>query len=1056
MRATLLSVSLSAALAALALAIPLALAQNDTTPVFADKLREQAPKRYTLNNARIWLAPGEVIERGSIHIDQGRIVDFGSHVRPLAGATVIDLQGKTVLPAFLELISNYGVDPAGACKDPPQAQPPAGFGGRGAGMPAGTGAASPTASSARHWNRLVCPERDLSASVVIDKDRAAQLRKLGFGAVLSAPDSGVLRGASALLSLEPDSSDAGRVVLKRQIAQHGGIEQAFGFGGVYPGSLMGAYAMLRQALMDARYSAQGGQQVNVSLEALLPLIDGKQALVYAARDELDYERAYRLGQDFKLKLLVDGNGFEYRKLDDLARYSYPLVVPLNFPQAPTVSDPEEALERSLVELEHWRYAPFNPAMLHERKINFALSASNLDKPDEQFLKHLRQAIEYGLPLDVAIDKLTRVPARLIGVERELGSIARGARANLLVADAEWPKAERAKLYEVWVSGSREKLASIDAAELAGNWTADGLGSFEISTKPELKVKAGEFEFKGKQLDRQITLQAPGAWLKQSVEHVQIAAELKDDQLLGRWFDQAGVAQRFVASRSKAEQSDSAKSVDVASADKASSARKPPEPPDALRYPAGEYGFTTTPPQMSVVFRSATVWLAGDAPRPDTDVYIEGGLIKAVGQDLKVPLQTKSIDASGLHLSPGLIDAHSHIAVSGNLNEPSHTVTSEVRIGDVLDPTDIDIYRQLAGGLTTAHVMHGSANTIGGQSQVIKLRWGASAEGLKFAEAAPTIKFALGENPKQANWGDMFRARYPQTRMGVEQLLVDSFTAAQSYRAEKAAAEKAKRPFRRDLRLEALVEILDGKRMPHVHSYRQDEILMYMRLAERFGFKVAAFQHVLEGYKVAPELAKAGAGASSFADWWAFKVEVYDAIPHNNAMLMRAGVVVSSNSDSNDLARRLNTEAAKAIRYGGLTPTEALKLVTINPAKQLRVDDKVGSIEVGKQADVVLWSASPLSTMARVQQTWIDGRKYFDVVDDQKEQARIQSERSKLISLALAESAASGPKAGPGGPPRPPAGTRFVLDFSSGIPSILSAERPLYHNGEPIHLCRGAH
>jgi len=1030
------------------------LAQTSTDPLFVDKLREQSPRSFTLTNARIWLAPGKVLERGTIVIERGLIVDVGAGVKAPAGSSVVDLGGKTVYPAFLDLVSAYGVDPAGACES---AAPPAPVGGppqRGP-MPMGQSAAqTPSARAPRHWNNLICAERDLGGKVALDEERSKLLRQLGFASVLSAPASGILRGQSALLSLKP-KADAHAAVLAVRLAQHAGLEQAFGFGGVYPGSTMGAYALVRQAFGDARWqieaeplAAREGSEraeTNITLEALRPVLSGAQPLFWHTRDELDYARAGRVAKDFNLKLVIGGNGAEYRRLKELSALNSDLILPLNFPATPDVGDPETALERSLAELEHWRYAAFNPRLVRAQGIRFALSASGLEKPEEQFLPNLRKAIAYGLPADAAIESLTAIPARMIGQADRLGSIARGRLANLLIADATWPAQADAQLYQVWVEGVREELKPLQALDLRGTWKVQGLSdgnaSWVIDGAPELKVSVGKTSFKATRAERAVNFRVPGKLLGQASETVVVTADLSGDTLRGRYLNLQGVAQPFMATRTAAAKPDSKPATPISV----------PELPSTWRYPAGEYGLAAIPEQpKSVLFKQATVWMTGaPEPLPNTDVLVEQGVIKAVGPDLKGSANTLVIDAQGKHLTPGLVDAHSHIAISGNVNEPSHTVTSEVRIADVVDPTDIDIYRQLAGGLTTAHLMHGSANTIGGQSQVIRLRWGQDAAGLIFKEAAPTIKFALGENPKQANWGDMFRTRYPQTRMGVEQLLVDSFTAAQAYAQERAAAAKAKRPFRTDLRLEALDEVLRGVRMIHVHSYRQDEILMFARLSQRFGFKVAAFQHVLEGYKVAPELNEIGAGASSFADWWAFKMEVMDAIPYNNALLTRAGVVTSSNSDSNDLARRMNTEAAKAVRFGDLTPTEALALVTINPAKQLRIEQKVGSIEVGKDADLVLWNRQPLSSMARAEQTWIEGRKYFDLVSDEAEQKRVQSAREALVQLALKE----GDSAKPAGPPGRPA-ARFALDLTRGYPAFLTARRGLYHNGEPVHLCQG--
>ncbi len=317
--------------------------------------------------------------------------------------------------------------------------------------------------------------------------------------------------------------------------------------------------------------------------------------------------------------------------------------------------------------------------------------------------------------------------------------------------------------------------------------------------------------------------------------------------------------------------------------------------------------------------------------------------------MKGPKGTQIIDAAGKHVTPGLIDCHSHTAMSRGVNETGSAISVEVRVADIVNPVDINIYRQLAGGLTTANLLHGSANPMGGQSQVVKLRWGEDANAFLFEGARPGVKFALGENVKQSNWGDRFTTRYPQTRMGVEQFMESYFRAAEDYQQkwEDYEGGKTKTPPRKNIRLDATLEILRGDRDVHIHSYRQDEILMFARLAQRLGIRVAAFQHILEGYKVADAMVDINAGGSTFSDWWAYKFEVYDAIPYNGAMMHKAGVLTSFNSDDAELATRMNTEAAKAVKYGGLTEEEALKFVTLNPAIQLGIEDRVGSLEVGK-------------------------------------------------------------------------------------------------------------
>ncbi len=410
---------------------------------------------------------------------------------------------------------------------------------------------------------------------------------------------------------------------------------------------------------------------------------------------------------------------------------------------------------------------------------------------------------------------------------------------------------------------------------------------------------------------------------------------------------------------------------------------------------------------AVLVRGATIWTNGpDGVLQDADLLVRDGKIAAVGNGLEAPADALEIDGTGLHVTPGIIDPHSHIAMDSSTNESTTIVTAQVRVEDVLDPYDIAIYRQLAGGTTAAHIMHGSANSIGGQNAVIKLRWGAGVDALRFVDAPPTIKFALGENPKRASSDTS--TRFPRSRMGVAQSIRDALQAAldyrqawQSYDERTAAGERDLVPPRRDLQLDALLEVLDGQRWVHAHSYRADEILMLLRTAEDFGFQVRVLQHVLEGYKVADEIAAHGAGASTFSDWWAFKYEVIDAIPYNAAIMHERGVLVTFNSDSAELGRRLNAEAAKAVRYGGMSEEDALKLVTLNPAIQLGVDDRVGSLEAGKDADFVLWTGHPLSTLSRCEQTWIDGRPYFDRQRDLEARKQWHAERQALLAKVRA-------------------------------------------------------
>jgi imidazolonepropionase-like amidohydrolase len=427
------------------------------------------------------------------------------------------------------------------------------------------------------------------------------------------------------------------------------------------------------------------------------------------------------------------------------------------------------------------------------------------------------------------------------------------------------------------------------------------------------------------------------------------------------------------------------------------------------------------PAPIILIQNATILTISHGNIEHGAILIRDGKIAEVGTSIKAPKDAQVIDAGGQFVMPGIIDCHSHIAIDGDVNEGSIAVSSIANIADVLNPDDIDIYRDLAGGVTVANVLHGSANPIGGQTVVIKLRWGQPASKLPFEGALPGIKFALGENPKHSNFGGRgASARYPATRMGVEETIRGAFAEARDYKAawdvynkRVGAGEKNLIPPRRDLRLEPLVEVLEGKRYVHSHCYREDEILMLLRVAKEFGFKVRTFQHVLEGYKVADDLAAAGVGASTFSDWWAYKVEAFDATPYNAALMTRRGVVVSINSDDAEEATHLNQEAAKSMKFGGLSHDEALKLVTLNPALQLGIDKRVGSIDAGKDADLVIYNHDPLSAYAVVQKTLVDGRVYFDRQRDLAGRASVEKEKKALLEkekkAAEKKPDAAGPK-----------------------------------------------
>jgi imidazolonepropionase-like amidohydrolase len=1032
----------------------------------SEGLREATPRHVAIVNARVVAEPGRNIERGSVIVRDGLIVEVLAGEKVPAGAHRFDARGKTVFAAFIDSATTLGVPQAFRPAPPPNITP-------GAGRPAPSATSAPDDSGPRHWNRRVRPERDVAAVLELAADDIKALRALGFAAALAVPESGVLRGQSALLALR-DGVAARERVLATRVAQHAEFETANAFGGEYPGSLMGAIALIRQTLHDARWQrdelaalaktpGRARPEANLALAALEPVLARDQRLVFALEDELDAERALAIATEFGLDAALIGTGAEYRVLPGLARAKVPVVVPLAFPPAPEIEKPEVALATSLADLQHWEQAPANPARLADAGVPIALTTRGLKDAGKDFWPNLRRAVAAGLSEEQALAALTVAPAELVGMGARLGRIAPGRIANLLIADAELFRAENAAIYSVFVDGVAHEVKPIAPVDPRGTWRlswSDGRGPAEIVVSgdgPSYEVKANDEVSKASLADNRLLLAAPSDWFTPAASGTEpLSLMIRDDALEGVRLIEHGGAHAVTGKRSRRAETTAPKLVEQVRV------------PEFRGYPAGEYARIKSPPQpRALLVRNATIWTMGPQGRIDQgQLLVRAGKIAAVGRELDAPANAEIVDAEGGHVLPGIVDAHSHTAIARNLNEPSHAVTTEVRIGDALDPTDISIYRQLAGGVTSALLLHGSANPMGGQSQTVKFRWGEAADGLRFDGAPSGIKFALGENVKQANWGDAFVTRYPQSRMGVEQIMLDTFNAARAYGERLAAWERRKQgpAPRRDLRLEAVLEILRGERRVHIHSYRQDEILMFARLAERFGFRIATFQHVLEGYKVADVLAAAGAGASTFSDWWAFKVEVYDAIPHNAALMVRQGVITSINSDSDEMARRLNAEAAKSMRNGGLSAEQALAMITINPARQLGIEARVGSLEPGKDADFALWNVAPTSAFARVEQTWIDGRKYFDRDQDRVMQAEVIAERERLIEKALPErqKLAGGPPKGNGGAPptAPPVsahlerlyGREVALHTLTDFAIRYAPYRGIYHDGADIMAC----
>lgn len=959
-------------------------------------LRENSPRIHAITGARIVVSPGKVITKGNLVIQDGRVVAVGENVAVPAGARVWKLDGRTVYPGFIDLNSHVGVPtnvrPRAVVpfsfENPPQPLTP-----EEARVP------GPRALSSQ--SRSIRADYDIATQLELKADEIKATRELGFTTVLSAPSVGILRGQSALINLA-DSTDAKTVLVAPRAAMQLANETERGFRGPYPTAMMGSIALLRQTLYDARWykgasdAWQNGKGTerpapNTSLDALQALTSGKQTAIYHAPAEQDFQRIAKIRDEFGLRIIALGNGYEYRRIADLQSSKLPVIVPLNFPQPPEIENPDHAIDVTLEQLQHWEQAPSNLAMLARAGVEFAVTTTGMENNGRDFWAQLRLAVKRGLASDAALAALTTTPARLIGAASQLGTLEPGRMANLTIANGDLFTSDTAEIELSFVDGRPIPTANFDRPDVRGKWQVAGSASREwaiTGTRQKLQLQTDTGTCDAQLVGRQLIANLPctkGTTAKETV-----VADLIGDTLRGTL--QSGVKTTTwtatrVAPHVNAPVTDAAKN-------------DAPTPAWAGTYPAGVFGVTTSHTKPTVLIKNTTVWTSAAAGKlSNTDMLIRDGRIAAVGTRLTAPPDATVIDAAGRHVTPGIIDPHSHTAVTNGINEGASSVTAEVRIADVLNATDVSIYRQLAGGVTAANVMHGSANTIGGQSQTIKMRWGKDAEALKFGGAMPGIKFALGENVKQAN-AQFANGRYPQTRMGVEQILRDAFLAAREYQAAWKNAPAGAMPPRRDLQLDALVEILQKKRVIHIHSYRADEILMFARLAKEFDITVATFQHVLEGYKVADAIASIGAGASTFTDWWAYKMEVIDAIPTNGAILHKAGVLTTFNSDSDELARRLNVEAGKAVRYGGIAETEALKFVTLNAAKQLRIDNRVGSLEVGKDADFVIWNANPLSPQARADETWVDGQRYFDRTTDARLRDEAQQERTRLIAKAL--------------------------------------------------------
>ena len=971
---------------------------QETFPI--NGVEDNRENYYAFFNANIVVDYNTTVENGTLIIKNGKIISVGKDINIPNGVRKFDLNGNFIYPSFIDLYSDYGIVKNKSNRS------------SGSRMSSYT---NPQILSNKDgpfsWNESIRPEYNSVENIKFDQKKSNILRKEGFGSVVSHNMDGIMRGTGTFISLSNDVEQ--NIIFSEKASNHfsfmkGSSRQR------YPSSLMGAVALMKQSFFDAEwYKANSGKlsQTNLSLSS----INDNKGLpkIIEVSDKLRVLLAQKIEKEVGVKFLIKGQGDEYQRINEIKEGNSNLIIPINYPKPFNVDDPFKNEDILLSQLKHWEMAPSNPYFLEKNGINFSITSHGI-KNLSDFRKNLIKSHERGASKSTLLKALTYNPSKFINMDHKIGAIKESFIANFFISDGDIFSKET-KILSNWIQGKWHRVTDTNINDYVGNY------SLIFETKDDKKIASLILNVKGNKdkpsasilsssksdsisIKTKIIVDDENVYISFNIPkgkkgitsgEYKLSGYFSNGRFLGKgtlnnfdWID-------WVATKNDSQLINE-------NINKKQTTKKDIGIGKVI-YPFVEYGTETLKKQQKILIKGAKLWtLEGKGLIEKGDVLVENGKIIEVGEKISTNEKNiKIIDGNGMHLTPGIIDEHSHIALFG-VNEGSQSNTAEVRIKDVVNSEDVNIYRQLAGGVTTSQLLHGSANAIGGQSAIVKFRWGSSPEEMIIKEADEYIKFALGENVKRSRASSS--TRFPDTRMGVEQVFVDAFNKARIYENKwkkyNSLTKKEKLSAiipRKDIELEALSQILYGKMHITCHSYVQSEINMLMKVAEKFNFKVNTFTHILEGYKVADIMARHGAGAGSFSDWWAYKNEVKEAIPYNAALMLQAGVVTSINSDSREMARRLNQEAGKSIKYGNISEVEAMKLVTLNPAKLLNLDHRMGSIKVGKDADLVLWNEHPLSIYSKPLKTIVDGKIYFDIEEDEILREEIKRERARIIS-----------------------------------------------------------